>query len=200
MEKDNPEKRVRARIAHQTPVTLESFEAGIMHAARMQNYSEKGLYFESDFYLIPGAEIYIGITDSPFASERGVHECYRSVIKWRKFLETSLYDYAYGVEILGRIARPAKPMQRRDSRRQARRSCSIPTLIQSRNRQIPGTIQNANHGGVFVQCSEKPTKGQKVSLAIPLKKKQKLVSRRGEIVWCDENGIGIRFQTDEPVK
>jgi hypothetical protein len=194
METKNPEKRVSARIAHQTPVTLEAFEAGVMHAARMYNFSKKGLYFESDFYLIPGAEIYIGITDSPFASESGVYECYRSVIKWRKFLETSFYDYAYGVEILGRVARSGKSAPRRDSRRQPRRPCSVPALIQSRNRQIPGVIQNVNPGGVFVQCSEKPSKGQKVSLTIPLKKKRKIVSRLGEIVWCDENGIGIRFQ------
>jgi hypothetical protein len=200
MEKDNPEKRVSARIEHKTPVMLEPFEAGVMHAARMHNYSKKGLYFESDFYLIPGAEIYIGIADSPFASEPGVYECYRSVIKWRKFLENSYYDYAYGVEILARIARPVKSGPRRDSRRQPRRACSVPTLVQNKHRQIPGTIQNVNHGGVFVQCSEKPSRGQKVSLTIPLKKKQKLVSRLGEIVWSDENGIGIRFQNEAPAK
>ena len=194
MEKDNPEKRDCARIGHQTPVMLEHFEAGVMHAARMQNYSKKGLYFESDFYLIPGSEIYIGIADSPFASAPGVYECYRSVIKWRKFLENSFYDYGYGIEILARLARPGKPGQRRDSRRQSRRACSIPTLIRNKGRGIPGVIQNVNHGGVFVQCSEKPSKGQKISLTIPLKKKRKLVSRRGEIVWADENGIGIRFQ------
>jgi hypothetical protein len=198
MEKENPEKRVNARIEHQTPITLEHFEAGIMHAARMHNYSKNGLYFESDFYLIPGSEIHIGIADSPFTSEHGVYECYRSVIKWRKFLENSFYDYGYGIEILARIPRPDQPGQARDSRRQSRRSCSIPTLIQNKNRQIPGIIQNVNYGGVFVRCGEKPTKGQRVSLTIPLKKKQKLVSRSGEIVWSDENGIGIRFQTNAP--
>lgn len=200
MEKDNPEKRVSARIEHRTPISLEPFQAGVLHAARMHNYSKKGLYFESDFYLIPGSEIYVGIADSPFASEPGVYECYRSVIKWRKFLDNSFYDYAYGVEILGRVARPGKPGQRRDSRRQPRRPCSVPTLIRNRHRQISGVIQNVNPGGVFVQCSEKPSKGQKVSLTIPLKKKQKLVSRLGEIVWSDENGIGIRFQNDTPVE
>jgi hypothetical protein len=198
MEKDNPEKRVNARIEHRTPISLEPFQAGVLHAARMHNYSKNGLYFESDFYLIPGSEIYVGIADSPFASEPGVYECYRSVIKWRKFLDHSFYDYAYGVEILARIARPRQPGQRRDSRRQSRRSCSIPTLIHNQNREIPGVIQNVNPGGVFVQCSEKPSRGQKVSLTIPLKKRQKLVSRRGEIVWCDENGIGIRFQNGTP--
>lgn len=200
MEMDNPEKRINARIEHRAPLTLEPLEAGVMHAARMHNYSQKGLYFESDFCLNPGTEIFIGIPDSPFASARGVYECYRSVIKWRQSLETSFHDYAYGVEILGRVVRPGKSPQPGDSRRQSRRACSIPTLVRSRNRQIPGVIRNANPGGVFVQCGEPPSKGQKISLTIPLKEKRKLVSRRGEIVWSDENGIGIRFQSESSVR
>jgi hypothetical protein len=51
---------------------------------------------------------------------------------------------------------------------------------------------------VFIQCSEKPQQGQKVSLTIPLKMKRKLISRNGEIVWCDEDGIGVRFQSVPP--
>jgi hypothetical protein len=200
MEKDNPEKRVSARIAHQTPITLELPKAGSLPAARMFNYSKKGLCFESDFYLNPGAEICIGITDSPFAAETRVCEYCRSVIKWRKFVENSFYDYAYGVEIHAWMPCPGTHRPEGDSRCQARRSCAIPTLIQNQHRRIPGIIQNVNEGGVFVRCREKPSKGQKVSLTIPLKKKRKLVSRRGEIVWCDENGIGIRFQNVPPAE
>jgi hypothetical protein len=65
MEKDNSEKRVSARSAHQTPITLELPQTGRLPEARMFNYSKKGLCFESDFYLNPGAEICIGIADSP---------------------------------------------------------------------------------------------------------------------------------------
>jgi hypothetical protein len=192
----NPEKRFDARLDHRTQVTLENFEGGVMHEARMINYSRKGLYFESDFYLIPGAEIYIGIPNSPFISEPGVYECYRSVIKWRKFLDHSAYDYGYGIEIQTCNPQCRTTKNRAESRLHARKSCSIPTLIQDKTRRIRGVIQNASSTGVFIQCSEKPQKGQKVSLTIPLKKKRKLISRSGEIVWSDENGIGIRFQSD----
>jgi hypothetical protein len=40
-----------------------------------------------------------------------------------------------------------------------------------------------------------------VSLTIPLKEKQKLVTRSGEIVWSRKNGVGIKFEAgsdDEP--
>jgi hypothetical protein len=191
----NPEKRSNARLEHRSPVTLENFEGGVMHEARMINYSQKGLYFESDFYLIPGTEIYVGIADSPFSSTAGIYECYRAVVKWRKFLEKSLYDYGYGIEIRTRKIQPGAAKGSADSRRQTRRPCSIPTLVQNKKHRIRGVIRNASSSGVFIQCSEKPPKGQKVFLTIPLKKRRKLITRSGEIVRSDENGIGIRFES-----
>jgi hypothetical protein len=194
----NQEKRLRARLDHHTQISLENNEGGVIHEARMINYSEKGLYFESDFYLIPGAEIYIGIPNSPFTSEPGVYECYRSVIKWRKFLENSPYDYGYGIEIQARTPQRRTLGSSAESRRHPRKACSIPALVQNQNRRIRGVIRNASSSGVFIQCSEKPKQGQKVSLTIPLKVKRKLISRNGEIVWCDEDGIGVRFQSVPP--
>jgi hypothetical protein len=32
-----------------------------------------------------------------------------------------------------------------------------------------------------------------VSLTIPLKKREKIVTRVGEVVWSDADGVGIRF-------
>jgi hypothetical protein len=42
--------------------------------------------------------------------------------------------------------------------------------------------------------------GQKVSVMIPLKKKQKLVVRVGEVVRSDSKGIGVKFQPHPPGK
>jgi len=194
MLKDNPEKRSCARLGHQAQITLESFEVGVMHEARMFNYSKSGLYFESDFYLVPGTEIYIGISNSPYCSPAGVYECYRSVIKWRKFLENSAFDYGYGIEIKGRVPCRPKPGKAGDARKHPRTSCSIPTVIQSNSRKARGIIQNVSYGGVFISCSEKLSTGQRVFLTIPLKKKRKLITRAGEIVWRNQNGLGIKFE------
>jgi hypothetical protein len=196
MLKDNSEKRSSSRFDHKAKITLESFEVGVMQEARMHNYSKSGMYFESDFYLVPGAEIYIGISGSPFTSESGVYECYRSVIKWRKFLEHSAFDYGYGIELKGKVARPKKAVGGDESRSHPRRPCSIPAVIQDTGRRVRGVIQNASCGGVFISCAEALSKGQRVSLTIPLKKKQKLVTRSGEIVWSGKNGVGIKFEAE----
>jgi hypothetical protein len=194
MLKDNTEKRSCVRLGHQAQITLESFEVGVMHEARMYNYSKSGLYFESDFYLVPGTEIFVGISNSPYTSQAGVYECYRSVIQWRKYLENSAFDYGYGIEIKGRV--PCRPRAGKtgESRKHPRKSCSIPTVIQSNGRKARGVIRKVSHGGVFINCSGDLFTGQHVFLSIPLKMKQKLVTRAGEIVWRSRNGLGIKFE------
>jgi hypothetical protein len=177
MLKDNPEKRSCARLNHQAQITLESYEVGLMHEARMFNYSKSGLYFESDFYLVPGTEIYIGMRNSPYSPSAGVYECYRSVIKWRKFLESSAFDYGYGIEIKGRVPCRPKPGKAGESRKHPRTSCAIPTVIQSNGRKTHGVIQNVSYGGVFISCFRGAVHGTACFLTIPLKKKQKLITR-----------------------
>lgn len=195
MPKDNPEKRSCARLDHQAQITLEMFEVGVMHEARMSNYSKSGLYFESDFYLVPGTEIYIGISNSPYTSRSGVYECYRSVIKWRKFLENSSFDYGYGIELKGKIPHRQNRGEVSKSRKQPRKPCSIPALIRGNRRRARGVIQNVSYGGVFMSCTEELSLGQRVFLTVPLKKKQKLITRPGEIVWRNKSGVGIKFET-----
>ena len=51
MANENPEHRSAVRLTHDSPVCLEQNEVGILHEARMFNYSSSGLYFESDYYL-----------------------------------------------------------------------------------------------------------------------------------------------------
>jgi hypothetical protein len=200
MPERNTENRSDVRLQHSARIVLENFEGGVMYAARMVNYSKKGIYFESDFYLVPGIEIFAGINDSPFASESDVYECYRARIKWRKFLEDSVFDYGYGIEILARIDRRKQAGKGAESRRHARKPCAIPTLIEDKKRRIRGEIQDASQGGVFITCEEPVPVGQKVSVMIPLKKKQKLVVRVGEVVRSDAKGIGVKFQSRPPGK
>ena len=51
-----------------------------------------------------------------------------------------------------------------------------------------------SYGGVFISCTEELSMGQRVFLTIPLKKKQKLITRSGEIVWRNKKGVGIKFE------
>ena len=200
MPEQNTENRSDVRLKHSAKIVLKDFEGGVMNEARMVNYSKKGIYFESDFYLVPGIEIFAGINDSPFASEPDVYECYRARIKWRKFLEDSVSDYGYGIELQSRFDRRKQAGKGAESRRHARKPCAIPALIEDKKRHVRGEILDASQGGVFITCEEPVPVGQKVSVMIPLKKKQKLVVRVGEVVRSDSKGIGVKFQPHLPAK
>ncbi|MEJ5359159.1 MAG: PilZ domain-containing protein [Desulfobacterales bacterium] len=195
MEEENAEKRSRTRFEHRGPVRLEGFAIETSPEARMGNFSEKGIYFESDFYLVPGSRVLIGLPASPLAEGELVYECYRAVIRWRRFLEDSVFDYGYGVELEEKIARNgAEPPSRRgETRAHPRRPCSIPTLIRSGRGNVRGTIANASPGGVLIRCAAPLEQGTRVLLSIPLRQKKKIVSRAGTVVWTEQDRVGIRF-------
>ncbi|MCU0562920.1 MAG: PilZ domain-containing protein [Desulfobacterales bacterium] len=193
MANENSEHRDTVRLPHDSPVCLEQNEVGILHEARMFNYSSTGLYFESDYYLVPGTEIFIGLKSSPFAPSPNVYECYRSVIQWRKYLENSVFDYGYGVELKGKASPKGAARRPQTPRRHPRAACTIPALLQNQDDKAQGVIQNVSHGGVFVRCDGAFAAGQRLQLTIPLRKRQKIVTRSGEVVWSDRDGLGIRF-------
>lgn len=62
---ENAERRKRVRIDHTSPLKVEDRISGKIYKARMFNYSDNGLYFESYSVLDSGDQIYIGIQDSP---------------------------------------------------------------------------------------------------------------------------------------
>jgi len=47
----NPENRDKTRFDYESPVTLENNQIGVLRGARMFNYSDFGLYLESDYRL-----------------------------------------------------------------------------------------------------------------------------------------------------
>jgi hypothetical protein len=198
MEDDNPERRRSARLDYHSRITIENLEVGVVHEARMGNYSRTGLYFESDFFLVPGTEIFIGIANSPFPSGTGLYECYRAVVRWRNQLEESSCRYGYGVELKSRLAHRRRPGTDGEARRGKRRPCAIPTVIECQGKRYRGEIRSASPGGVFIRCSENLAVGRIVYLTIPLKNRRKLVTRVGKVVWCEADGIGIEFAPNGP--
>jgi len=119
----NPEQRDKTRFPHETPITLENFEIGLLHGARMLNFSAEGMYFESDYVLERGTELFIGIKNSPYAPDPDVYECYRAQIRWRKPLKKSSYYYGYGAKFLELEPQSPNLRKGRNLRRHPRKSC-----------------------------------------------------------------------------
>lgn len=86
---DQTEKRSCDRHCQEVPITVAYFNSNLYRSATMLNYSEGGIYFESDFAFQTRASIYIRIeekmTDLP---EGKIHNGFRSValaeVKWCK--------------------------------------------------------------------------------------------------------------------
>ena len=87
--KNQSEKRSADRHYQEIPITVAHFNTSRYRPAKMLNYSEGGIYFESDFAFQPRTSIYIRIgkkmTDLP---ESKIQNGFRSValgeVKWCK--------------------------------------------------------------------------------------------------------------------
>lgn len=193
----HPEQRDDARIIYKSPVKVEDLESGITLGARMVNYSRTGLCFETNELLQQGAEIYIGIENSPYASPSlRSYECYRAKIIWRRLIETAFFKYGYGVRYI--IASDEEVSQgddlkgRKDLRKHPRQSCSISIIFASQKHLFEGLTKNISRTGAFIKTNDALKAGQAVTLAIPLKGQQKAMVK-GEVVWSNPVGFGVKF-------
>ncbi len=192
----NPEKRDNTRFDYQAPIVLEDAKFGILQGARMFNYSDFGLYFETDHFLAPGTDIYIGIPNSPYTPNRDVYERYHALIKWRKPLKESSFYYGYGIRFL-----EADPMNRPikrgiESRRHPRKPCSLYVKYAVRRKIYPGEIKNISLSGAFIKTNENDglDVGQPLQLAIPNRKKGNVIKRVAKVIWSSHKGLGVEFQ------
>lgn len=89
--------RLDARFKHEAAILIEDFPIGTYHHGQMGNYSQAGMYFESNVAHAPGAPIIFGIEDTPYETCPGV---YHGEVKWCRRLpdRDSSYDFGIGVE------------------------------------------------------------------------------------------------------
>jgi len=194
----NLENRDKARFDHESVVTLENNKIGILRSARMYNYSDFGLYIETDHLLEPRTEIHIGIANSPFTPEPDEYESYRTDIRWRKPLSEAAYYYGYGIKIIEKenfVIKNEDPYA--GSRRHSRVVYAISVTYESANQVYEGTTENVSSGGVFIKTRDPVAVDQKVTIDIPLKKKRKIKRFTGKVTWSTRSGFGVQFVRSE---
>lgn len=214
----NPEQRENTRFKHISAVTYEDLEKGVYAQSKMYNYSKDGLYFESDLKLEVGERIFIGIENSPYAQQAGTYECYHAVVRRRKELKRSGYKYGYGVlysepgspeESAGRKtvhleSGPAPPdspadelpeqRKREEKRRHKRIRLSRTVDCFSKNRPFRATVKNIAPSGAFIETDQPFAVGEKLALALPFVRKGRGAMVKAEVVWKNEQGIGVKFK------
>jgi hypothetical protein len=193
---ENLENRDSARMRHTSSLQVKDLTSGKIHKARMFNYSKDGVYFESDSVLNPGLQIYIGIQNSPYASLPDVLEYHRAEIIWRKKLKRSFFRFGYGVRLAAlantQDIKLNDSKKTKDLRQHPRRPCNQSTLFAAQNEIFEGSIKNISTSGVFIMANRAFEVGQIINLALPFKN-GKEVKIKGQIVWTNDEGFGIKF-------
>jgi hypothetical protein len=203
------DRRKNKRTAHKTSVALESLDPGTSMVATMFNYSKSGLYFESDTFISPGKEIFIGISGSPYAPEANTYQCHRVQVKWLKELYNSPYRYGYGVEHHDPVECSAANIivtetdeddhlqkgkeSEMELRKHPRRSFPKPVYFSADNRYYQGLIRDISRGGLFIQTADSISLGHEIHLVIPGTKFDKNVMIRGKVVRLSRKGVGVKF-------
>ena len=191
----NPEQRHKARFAHQSSISVEKPDNGVLKGARMFNYNDNGLYFEADFELEPGTQMFIRIDNSPYAPEPDVYEKYQGVVVWQKKLEKSSYFWGYGVKFTKTIGNEtsAEPSNRRNQKH-PRKPCSVPLKNAASNQDYMGIIKNISKGGLYIESDHPVAVGKKLKLSLPSKKKATKIRLHGKVVWSKPGGFGVEFE------
>jgi Tfp pilus assembly protein PilZ len=204
------DRRANNRTLYETPVSQENLDSGVFTYCTMYNYSKDGLYFESNTQLNPGEEIFIGIENSPYCPAPDVYECYHAVIRWRKNISDSNYKFGYGVKFFNPDARAATTVQKlvsetgdlqpetvkpgKEQRKHTRYPYNKSINYFTQNQRFEGVVKNICRSGAFIQSGHRFTVGEKLSMVLPFVKKQDGAMVKGEVIWTDKKGFGVKFK------
>ena len=188
----NFERRDKTRFPYVCPISVKDLRSDKSYSARQFNFSETGIYFESDALLESGTKVYIGLRHSPFEDQASDYICYRMTIMWRKELtEDSHFNYGYGTKIFAPES-PGKAKSHLKQRRYARRPFNRQVQFAADHTISKGLGVDISYSGVFVKSGKVPHTGQIIILRIP-DNTGKDVIVRGRVVWSNADGFGIKF-------
>ena len=188
------ERRAGARIEFKSPLKIKNLKSGTFSNARMVNYCDNGLYFESNSTLSEGAEIILGIENSPYSNGSDVIDVYRAKILWRKRIQSNFYKYGFGAQLLSESSDKMPDTAKADMRKYPRWNCRQAVCFFSQNRQHKGVLKNVCPNGLFIETSDALSVGQTIELKIRDRKTDKIKVLTGEIVRSGPNGVGIRLK------
>jgi hypothetical protein len=191
------DKRRHERAKYKTPVKTESLQSGINEGARMVNFSNTGIYFETDELFQPGVEIFIGIENSPY-SQTAAYECYLAKVKWGKRLKNNPLAYGYGAKYVD-IPREkdilkANRVEKNDQRKHPRKLLAKPAIFRFEDKSYDGFIMDISQKGCFIKNRDIFETGQILNLVIPGTKIDEDNMLKVEIVRLSPVGIGVEFK------
>lgn len=195
------EKRGEYRKIQKTPLLVQEINDIYIYNARMVNYSDKGLYLETDTALDVGKDIIIGIEDStsisPNASPDSPKLFYAKII-WQKNLIGGFFNFGYGTQFIyfndKQKVKESDSMVEKEYRKHTRKSSSKPVFLKSINQSCKGLISNISRSGAFIETQGKFKADQIIGLLIPGSKLDQSIKLKARVVHLHRSGIGIIFK------
>ena len=190
------EDRAEPRFDHISLLQVKHLGSGEIYEARMYNYNNGGIYFESDGLLQKGTKIYLCMQDSPFAGQSSILEYNTGKVMWREELKRSFFKYGYGIQFVfgsGNKDSETNGSKAKDLRKQSRKIYCQNILYRTQKGLHTGTTKNISSSGVFIATEENLKIGQQLKISLPLKK-GKSAEITGQIVWLSDEGFGVKFQ------
>lgn len=173
MAEPHSEQRDETRFDHISPLQVKDLGSGAVYEARMQNYSNGGIYFESDGLFQKGTKLYFCVQYSPYVESTGVLEYYTGEVKWRKNLKRSFFDYGYGVQFISgssELEHDSNDPIGKESRKHSRVPYIKNVRFSTQKGTHEGRTNNISAQGLFIATKEKLEVGQLLKLNLPLKK------------------------------
>jgi Tfp pilus assembly protein PilZ len=191
------EDRDDTRFDHISHLQVKDLSSGEVYEAKMLNYSNGGIYFESDGVFQEGTKIYICMQRSPYVQSSRVMEYFTGEIMWRKCLNRSFFDYGYGFQLVSDSCKQgldSKDVRKgKDSRKHPRKSLFRNIRFGTDRGIFEGSTKNISASGVFIATDKKLEVGQSIRLNLSVKK-GKTAKITGQIVWVNEKGFGLKFK------
>jgi len=206
------ERRKHKRYQYEAIISHDILSQEATPAGKIYNFSNYGLYFESNQTFYAGEEIFVEIIDHPQSSDIGLELLFDVEIVWRKDLQDSSFKQGYGAKFntpvesiektIGEsIVRKSSPRrfpkpkikEKYDAREHPRKSYHKSLLFNCKNAIYRGLVTNISRGGAHIKTKSQLSLGQKVKFVIPVSRTGKNLKLMGWIVRLTPEGFAVCF-------
>jgi hypothetical protein len=196
----NTERRNGLRHIYKAPVLVQELNKIYFYRARMVNYSDNGMYIETDIALDGATDLIVGIEDTKFIPPTAPPDStifFRAKILWQKDLTDNIFNFGYGSKIIS-IADDLKALDinlpvAQELRKHPRKSFQKLIYFAWNNQFSKGTIDNISRGGVSILSRDKLTVGQTIRFVIPGTRYDKGVMLKGKVAYTNPKGVGVKI-------
>jgi len=206
-----PERRSHRRFEFSANISHDLLTHNNIYDGKLCNFSEGGLYFESNQTIYPGEEVFLKFKDQQNSiNEDMIAQLPFGVkIVWRRDRSDSPYLYGYGAHyidsndsLVNSIRIPGidlknlegrHPENEKDPRAYPRRQYHKPLRLSYQSRNYTGEFKDISRGGGFIKTDIKFTVGKPIKIAVPGNKIRNTLILIGWIVRITAEGFGVKF-------